>query len=491
MGDYELTQGKQKEFAEVQMTEMIKDAQLYGQAMSDQDRDIYMASAGNESVAHQESFKALQKQISEMMLVDVENAEKLKEDYPEAYKEMQDEKRKLEEKANIGGMDKVKHDTLGIHKLSAQKKLDKIAANQEKLKKKRTNDRLNLFHDTRNEVEAHIATDKKEIGETVERKKKAEKPEEAAFYQKKLDTISYVKGKTAIDYLNTAYNAKDQNIRIIMLQDAFIAQSKIRKLITKTDPKTNQMIVTGEQMAHYEASSLYRDVARFITKFEDLNSPSTEMLQAPEFRKIDQAKIDEMLKYADAMHVMETGAHADGEYAKDDSGNYIQVKAGGLINQFVHVPAPKEDQEAAFNLLLGKINETYESLLRVEQAKPEFFNAPTTESVMENFDLVNDIYKKMQVTSYTIRAMMKSDYVKGGNVPPETMKAFSKKYYFLAAMMSFSSGMTAHITKNSMSMKNTGTFEQPFVDINKSDALPEQYKIQKDSLKKEFGFTDD
>ena len=198
MGDYELTKGKQKEFAEVQMTEMIKDAQLYGQAMSDQDRDIYMSSVGNESVAHQESFKALQKQISEMMLVDVENAEKLKEDYPEAYKEMQDEKRKLEEKANIGGMDKVKHDTLGIHKHSAQKKLDKIAANQEKLKKKRTNDRLNLFHDTRSEVEAHIATDKKEIGETVRVSELAEKN----GYDNRIGTIKDIVELTGVPLLD-------------------------------------------------------------------------------------------------------------------------------------------------------------------------------------------------------------------------------------------------------------------------------------------------
>ena len=489
MGDYELTQAKQKAFSEEKMREMIRDAEIYGQGMSTMERDTYMGAAGDGNMAQPEGFQALQKRISEMMLVDVESAKQLKEDFPEAYAERKKEKKRLQKDANISGMDKLKHDTFGTKRSAAKKKLAKIAAEKQKLKEKRSNDRHNLFHDLKADAELDIEKAKKEYAAIIESKKKAGKTEEATLYEQKLYFLTNGKSATAGECMITLYNAQDQNAQITLLQDAFFKQSKVSKVSTKLDEKNqpmkdeNGMPVQEVQTKQYDGTSLYRDVARFIIKLEDIR-PANDPMNPPAYHKIEQAKVDEMLEYADAMHVMETGAHANGEFEKDVKGRFIPCDKG-----YKMVPASMEEQENAFYILFGKIDETVDSLVRIEQNNATLFNAPTTESVIKNFDLLSDVYKKLQVTAYTIRHMLRSDFVKGGNVPQDIMEKFIKMFYFVAGMKAFANDTVGHVTVNARKMVGLDPLNKnEFEPLDKSHSLAEKYKVQKAALKNEFKF---
>ena len=113
---------------------------VYG-ASKMEDEELDSLSAAPEAVMQEENAEQLRSEkLIEMMLVDTESAEKLKEAFPDLYEKARAKEANLNRQAEVSGMDKVKHDFFGSKRKAAKASLADLKSKRDVLENKKAFD---------------------------------------------------------------------------------------------------------------------------------------------------------------------------------------------------------------------------------------------------------------------------------------------------------------------------------------------------------------
>ncbi len=350
---------------------------VYG-ASKMEDEELDSLSAAPEAVMQEENAEQLRSEkLIEMMLVDTESAEKLKEAFPDLYEKARAKEANLNRQAEVSGMDKVKHDFFGSKRKAAKASLADLKSKRDVLENKKAFDRAGAsateaLQTRRQELERKKA----ELAANVDR--------EDPKYQLRLYHIDMAMDRIDAELGGTATYAKSSIMTIDALTkttDSFIeGQARQGEFISGS-----YVVNRNGNYIPYQANGRYRDMCYFTTAL----------------KSEDQAKLDDMIECADAVYVMQTGCHSDAGYSEVD-GKMTQEKAS------------VEDQYAAFNKINDYALMTYREMKDFETDHPKLFtDNPDPKEVLEDFEELNALFRKAQCSNIiTNNTVLKSDFFK-------------------------------------------------------------------------------
>ena len=388
---------------------------------------------------HFDSVADSRMKIRDMMMYDTEYAEKLEEVYPDIYKEAQDEHENLERQANLSGMEKIKQDTFAIKKSAAKKKLKKIEAARGQIEKRAYEKAGAKAGKLLNEKRATV---KKQIEESND-------PDEIAVLKNTLGILDNTKNDTPIERMDALFNTSDYVQGMSAKVDEFLRKKPVR---------CEDGTFTG-----YNASSYFRDTARFTAGFQSA----------------DKADMKEMLLVADATYVLLYGSHADAEYEtveeleeikeeekteekKNEEEKNEEEKKYRVKYVKRQVKATELEQKIAYEFLESKVNECIEDIKSALKLHPELLReGPNLEDILADFTFVNELYKKLQVTNYTLQAMRDSDIMKDEKFKNEKLEAYKKARTYTGAVQGFAMTLFAQARTYSLAIEGKGDMPKP------------------------------
>ena len=421
----------------MQLRQMNEDSVSYGmERLSVEEvegfRDPMMAES-------EESANMVRSRIKEMMLVDTESAEALQTAYPELFNEVRQERETLEHTANLGGLEKIKNDTLGKKKSAAKKRLASLKVSQEKLKKQR--DIVNDRKKTESEKAAKAEeTDPENVKAYREQDKKVAKmlDERRAALKKEYEKVTDLNVKarikktlrglienkmdsTAFDKYDLLSRGTEYTLKVNTAQDDFLS----RPLVKKADGS----------MTCYDADEYFRDTARFSTQLG----------------KADEADPNVMVLYAEATYIMLHGSKPDAEY-ETVLENKKQVKR--------QKKATEEESYKAFCLCDAKLTEKVDDLKEFRKKHDKIFaKNPSPKDLLTEFPLINEYYKGLQVTLKTITTLRNSDFVKSGGITADQLADLKEKQRYASSMTTYIITAFAYVKK--YSAYSAGLGEKP------------------------------
>ena len=406
------------ELSELQKRKLDKmnvNATAYGEtSLTEQELDSFMFTR-NSILAPGSQEELRRERLKEMMLVDTESAEKLKEAFPDLYAEAKAKEQTLTRQANISGMDKVKNDFFGSKKREARSSLAGL-----KQKRDRLFQHKKAKFDAVSSDGAQKLLDRKADLE----QQKADLDQADPEYERKLRYIDSAIGKintevsdnpgyvtSVFSKEDTLFKASEQNVVAMMVQNQLFSETPVISLSKAGVPTQGS----------YSQNANYRDISRFTTRFH----------------KDNEADLKTMEDCADAVFVMETGCHAGAKYIQDPS---VPAQTPKLIKE----KASRDDQLTAFKTVRKHLKNTYDDMKNFESNHPQvFLNDPDPEVILANFSEINELYKKGQPAYYIGDCTtLKSDIFKDPTALSEQEKAeFTELSRYTTSMAYFSLNM--------------------------------------------------
>ncbi len=345
------------------------------------DESILRESEGYEAGAlmnqEHEAHRKVEKMFRDRFLVDTKGADELRESFPELYEKAQAKRRKLEARANVSGFQKVKTDFLGNKKRKAQRKLDEIETDKQKLEYFRAGFEANsrLFENKT-----------RELNRKIDRRRAELQAELATADEERKEKILYalngLEGITKSDSIDGAYEMEDRLFRASeYCIDIHFGTDNFLKKEVVINPKTGKREIL-------EVNKLYRDIAR---------------LACPLFKANEiQSRSDEAWKLADRLYVMQKGIHLALDEPKEDE-----------IGHEVPKEATPQEQAENFQALMAHMEGIKQEYTNFMELHPELYiTKPTDQTLLEDLEELYEAYKKAQVSDFVMGTLSRSKYFK-------------------------------------------------------------------------------
>ena len=364
----------------------------------------------------EEQHEQMEKLFRNRFLVDTRTAEELKEAFPDLYERAQTKRRKLEARANVSGFKKIKTDLFGSKKRKAQARLEEIAQDQQKLEEFREafSARSRLYENKARELHRQIDRRREEL----ESQLATANEEQKVRIQLALNGL---KGNDKSDAVDGVYELQDRLYRAsdYCVDSRFAIDTLLQRKV-RINPKSGKRETL-------DGDKFFRDLARF----------TCPMFHADEAL----SKTDKVWKMADSLHCIRYGTHLVFEEPKEEETGH-------------EVPREATPKEQADNLHMLKshlegVKQEYTGFM---ESHPELYLIkPKDQDIIENFDVLNEAFKKSQVTDYAVDGACTSRFFKMTKsdspfaLSDEEKKEFWELHVFLRTFKYYNQNMMEYI----------------------------------------------
>ncbi len=425
------------------------------------DEEILHESEGYEAeVLMQQGHKdhqKMEKMFRDRFLVDTKTADELRESFPDLYELAQAKRRKLEARANVSGFNKIKTDFWGSKKKKAQRKLEEIETDKQKLEDFRAG-----F-----EVNSRLFTNRtRELQRKIDRRRAELESQLATANEEQKERILYALGKLkGADKSLTVDGAYEMEHKLFLASDYNVNLHFAMDSITERNVAINRKSGKRESLGK---DRLYRDIGRFVCPMFKANETESRM--------------DEIWKIGDCIRCFQTGTHLALEEPKEEE-----------IGHEVAKEATPQEQAQNFQTLISHMEVTKQEYIKFMEMHPELYIVkPTNQALLDNLEELKEVFCKGQVTDYVLEEIRKSKYFKmtKNDTPFALSDEDRKKYWdltvFLTAFKTNIQAMSTHAnTLGHYYLRHPGVSDESVRETVLT--FDEAIEVKKTFIRREFG----